>query len=183
MNHNNTIVTSVMVKVYLQCPRQLWLSYKTWYKPVTQAMVYGKKIHEKIPWNEIAGKIGGSEVKSNVVLESERYGLRGVLDALVRVSEEWRPIEYKHQTVIGRPEKIQTTLYAILVEDTLGRPVTKAYIVTPVRIHHVKITGSLREKALRILEETVEVLEKPLPPLPRPSKLCKTCPFKNYCYI
>ena len=89
-------LTPVMVKLFLLCPRQIWLSQYTWFKPVTPSMIRGKEKHGLIPWDKIALKIGVSEIRTNMYLESRKYPVKGIVDAIARVGEEWRPVEYKH---------------------------------------------------------------------------------------
>jgi len=176
-------LTPVMVKLFLQCPRQLWLAQHTWFKPLTPSMLHGRRVHERVPWSQVASRIGASEVKVNLYLESRKHPLHGILDAAAKIGEEWRPLEYKHQTLIGRAEKTQVTLYAILLEENTGIPVTRAYIITPAKIYHVKTTGALKQRALQTLYQALQAIAKTIPPPPRPSPLCKTCPYKNQCYL
>ena len=176
-------VTPVMVKLFLLCPRQLWLSYNTWFRPVTSSMVLGRRVHEGLCWDRVVSRLGASEVRVGFYLESKRYPLRGIVDAVVRVGGGWFPVEYKHQVWVGVPEKIQVTLYALMLEEYVGAPVTRAYIVTPARILDLKVTGALRRRAVNALNHTLKTIQQPIPPPPKPTALCGVCPYKSYCSL
>ncbi len=151
-------LTPSIVKLSLECPREAWLSLHHWYKPITPSMRLGIRAHELLDVEELRRRIGFTEYFVGLSLSSEKLGLRGVLDLAVRTSYGWAPVEYKYQSMIGFPEKIQTTLYALLLEECFGENVSRAYIVLPNRVYRFRVTGGMRRRALHALERAVDVL-------------------------
>ena len=176
-------VTPSLVKLFLECPREAWLSVHHWYRSMTSSMKLGLKVHELLDVGELRRRIGFTDYVVGLHVCSERLRLYGVLDLAVKTSYGWAPLEYKHQSMVGFPEKIQTVLYALLLEEHVGEPVTRAYIVLPRRVYRLKVSGGLRRRALYALDNTFKVLNKPVPPRPRRTSLCSTCPYRGFCWL
>ena len=175
--------TPSLVKLFLECPREAWLSIHHWYKPVTPSMRLGLRVHELLDVEELRRRVGFTDYVVGLHVYSEKLRLRGVLDLAVKTSYGWAPLEYKHQSMIGFPEKIQTTLYALLLEEYVGEPVTRAYIVLPNHVYRLRVTGGLRRRALHALGKALEVLGKPTPPRPRRISLCSVCEYRGFCWL
>jgi len=176
-------VTPSLVKLFLECPREAWFSVHHWYRPVTPSMRLGLEAHELLDVEGLRRRIEFTDYVVGLRVCSEKLRLRGVLDLAVRTSHGWAPLEYKHQSMIGFPEKVQATLYALLLEEYVGEPVTRAYIVLPSHVYRLRVTGGLRRRAIHALGRTLEVLSMPTPPRPRRSSLCSVCGYRGFCWL
>ena len=176
-------VSPSMIKTYLKCPRILWFNVNTFIEAKTLPMILGKKVHRVIDLEAYRSKIGFTDYVKDVYLESRKYMIAGVLDYLALIDGKWIPVEYKHSTWIDIAEKAQTAAYALLAEDNYNVIIDYAYIVTPMRVLRLRITGKLRRITLNVIEEVKKLIESPTPPSIDPRPLCTACPYSMYCKI
>jgi CRISPR-associated exonuclease Cas4 len=100
----------------------------------------------------------GSTFPQSQSLSSERYGLVGKPDYLVRLAEGIAPIEVKscRAPASGRPYEghiFQLAAYCLLVEDVFGVPVQHGLVNYEDRSIQVDFTPSLRTSLLALLDE------------------------------
>lgn len=154
---------------------------------VADARVYaGRELHESLAAEE-------GESFETVELTSPSLGLFGKLDALKRRDGSLLPYEYKR----GRckrgedsvPEawpsdRVQVLAYAMMLEESIGKPVSEA------RIHYhadnVTVRVPLDERArcdVRAAVERARELRRAIdrPPITENEKLCRRCSLAPVC--
>lgn len=129
----------------------------------------------------------------HLVLESDRLGMKGKVDALKTARGRLIPYEHKRGKCFknddGSPgawnsDRIQILAYAMLLEDVSGEPVQEGRI----RYHASNVTVSIeltegaREEVLACIEETVELRKSvERPPITDNQKLCLKCSLAPVC--
>jgi CRISPR-associated exonuclease Cas4 len=118
-------------------------------------------------------------------LHSDRLGLGGRLDLLIRRRWEAIPVEFKN--TIERPalhHKYQLAAYAFLVEDAIGLAVRRAFVYRiPLKAaYEVAITPAMRAYTKRVLGEIrTAVAAERMPDGTRRIGRCRECEFLPYC--
>jgi CRISPR-associated protein Cas1 len=177
-----TRVAALHALVY--CERLFYLEEVEEIRVADAAVYAGRALHARLDHEE-----GTWEKRT---LESERLGLKGVVDVLRRRDGAFIPYEHKR----GRsrdgtegPEawdtdRIQIGAYALLVEEAVAEPVVEGRI----RYHQdgrtvrVSIDGSLRDEVWRAVERAQELrqsLERP--PITSNERLCVRCSLAPAC--
>jgi CRISPR-associated exonuclease Cas4 len=129
----------------------------------------------------------GSTFPQTEPLTSQRYGLSGKPDYLVRLTEGLAPIEVKscHAPASGRPYKghlFQLAAYCLLVEDVFAAHVPHGLVNYEDRSIQVDFTPSLRASVLALLDEMRAARrgEELHIDHNRPGK-CRSCGFRSVC--
>ena len=108
----------------------------------------------------VKGKIEYIDVDSDKVFRSEKYGLSGTPDYVIRINENMIPVEEK----TGRTPKgplfshiLQVAAYCLLIEDSTGRAPPYGLLKYPEHEHEVEYNQELRNLLLKNMEEMREV--------------------------
>jgi CRISPR-associated exonuclease Cas4 len=121
----------------------------------------------------------------DVMLTSERLGLRGRLDMIIETPAEVIPVDFKNsEGKVGLNHKYQLTAYALLVEEAWRRPVRRGfiYLVPQKRAQEVRITSNMRGWVHKALREIRAMLSaEATPPPTRVRSRCIDCEFRNLC--
>jgi CRISPR-associated protein Cas1 len=147
---------------------------------LADANVYaGRRLHEEL---------ADDETLETLEIEDAELGLIGKLDAIRTRSGESYPYEHKRgRSCDGQAwlsDRIQVGAYAMLLEKSLGRPVTQARI----RYHRdnktvmVPIDDHLRQEVLSF-NQRGNILRQQLerPPITRNENLCIACSLSPVC--
>lgn len=180
---------------YLYCPRFVYFMYcldltqneKSRYK-----VVLGREIHRrKAVRNKkyLRKKIGAVDKKIEVRLISKRYGIHGIVDEVITLKNEtMAPLDYKfseYRNRMFRTHRFQSVLYAIMIEETFDKNVTRGYICytrSKNKLKKVKIKGSDRDEAVEILEDVRKIINKGyFPSGPNSVKKCVDCTYNSVC--
>lgn len=168
---------------FLYCPRKIYFMKIAGFRIIKPKMEEGKIEQERAieKLEKIAEKLGGKLLK-NLSLESERYGLKGVLDALI-VSDELLPVDVKLSKFnsVSYAWKMQMTAYSILVEEMFGRSVKRAYIFLNGNLREITISPDDKRNLERILDQIWQVIEKETYPPVTKSKKCGYCEMQKFC--
>lgn len=130
----------------------------------------------------------------NVRVQSDRLGLRGVVDMVIwpvedatkrgRLFPEIIPVDYKLSTVAGDHFKLQLAAYALLLEEQFGGQVQRSFLYSiPLRkAEEVKIDGRMRQKLLQTLDAMHRMLAmEGMPDATEARGRCAACEFRRFC--
>jgi len=180
------------VKQFVYCPRVVYFTYlMPIEKKVTRKMEYGKEEHVQLDQLEkrrtfrAYGLTDDTERRFHVHLRSERLALSGVLDMLLVQRDIYYPVEFKYTR---RPpelnHKYQLMAYAMLLEDTVGKPVRAGFVyVTGDRTaYHVEFTQNMRDFVRATLASIRDMIRRESMPRPARQKgKCVDCEFRRFC--
>lgn len=180
------------LKQYIYCPRIIYFYYVL---PIprraTKKMEYGRLEHIEIMHLEKRRKLKAYGLLDGtrnfqVFLQSARLGMHGLLDmSISTASGEVYPVEFKHSiSKKGLHQKYQLAAYAMLLEDSLRKPVRYGflYLIPTKTIVSVEITISMREHVKKALSAIRNIIaSEKIPGYIRSKQRCTDCEFKNYC--
>ncbi|MDK2795302.1 MAG: CRISPR-associated exonuclease Cas4 [Archaeoglobaceae archaeon] len=182
LHRNGKLDVSDVVQ-FLYCPRKVYFMKIAGFRITKPKMEEGKVEQEKAleKLEKIAEKLGGKLLK-NVPLESEKYGLKGILDALI-VAEELLPVDVKLSkfSSISYAWKMQMTAYSLLVEEKFDKIVKKACIFLNGKLKEIPITPEDKKNLERVLEQIWLLLETEKYPTVIKSKKCGYCEMQRFC--
>jgi CRISPR-associated exonuclease Cas4 len=180
------------VRQHVYCPRIPYfrLGLRLPHRFVTYKMAEGILEHRRT--EELEHRRGlraygltDGERSFDLMLHSERLGLGGRLDMLVRRAREAIPVEFKNsREPLGLNHKYQLAAYALLVEDAVGLPVRRAFVYfIPLKTaREVAISPAMRAYTKRVLGEIRRNVSGEL--MPEGTRLlgrCRECEFLQYC--
>lgn len=119
------------------------------------------------------------------LLQSERYGLQGRPDYLIREGRRLVPVEVKSRPAPAEPypsHLLQLAAYCLLVEDTTGRAPRYGIIRYADRSFRVPYTPALRRQVLETMAEMRQMLESGEPPAPAHTPRCAGCGYHALCW-
>jgi len=118
-------------------------------------------------------------------LRSERLGLSGKPDLLIITRDECYPVDFKDtEGGVRRNHRFQLAAYALLAEETFGRPAPKGfiYLVPSKQLARVDIGAGERAEVIRALERIRSMVrEERLPEVTSVRARCVACEYRNYC--
>ena len=115
-------------------------------------------------------------------VESERLGVKGKVDYVVRDRRNLAPLEVKYSHSLKPWWKYSAILYGILLEDTIGKPVKRCYLFLTESndIKTINITDESRIFVEKAVKACYEILNGKTPK-PSKSKSCRNCDFNHMC--
>ncbi|MHC5536995.1 CRISPR-associated protein Cas4 [Singulisphaera rosea] len=133
-------------------------------------------------------RLGVKDKQIDVTLVSPRHYLRGRLDELLIFEDGTAgPLDYKFAKDPGRiytTLRLQSTIYALLIQEHLGLPVRRGYLVyTRSRNRVVEITYTREDfrQVGRAVREILDVVQRgTLPRRASPSR-CADCCYRFIC--
>lgn len=186
--------TVLEVFMYSYCPREFYFYRKLGaHPPPLKKMSFAKEHHEKeerrserrrsvygIPREEV------SEILHDLALEDKELGLCGRVDTVLKlVSGELVPIEVKYSSLahVSRAWRKQITAYAMLLEKSFGKRVSKGliYLLPSKRILWVRILPEEKMELKKDLERMLEIISSDSIPKPVNLEKCNYCEFRRYC--
>ncbi len=186
-----TVFVVTDLKQYAYCPRIVYYTYcLPLLRPTTGKMEDGRLAHEEMRRKErrrtlAMYDLGEGKKHFDVVVASERLGMRGRIDLVIETEEEWIPVDYKQtDRRLGAHIRQQIGAYGILLEETMGVRVRRGLVYSLLgrRVEEIPLTARLR----REVEETVaamrEMVERErMPDPPASSRQCMDCEFRRFC--
>jgi CRISPR-associated exonuclease Cas4 len=186
-----TELTVSDIKQFLYCARIPFHRYVTRVTAVpTAKMAFGKEAHARTDRLERRRTLAEFELlegerEFHVPLRSERLGLTGVLDMLLRAPRELIPVEFKDSVdPPGLNHKYQLVAYGLLVEEQFGRIVRRGFIhlIPAKEVIEYPITPNMRRHVMRTLAAVrAAVVSDRLPPPPANLGKCVDCEYRRYC--
>jgi len=169
---------------YLYCPRKLYFIRVMGLRITKPKMDVGRKIHENVAKSLKRRKIEG-EILENVYLESQKYGIKGCVDAIIKRGEEYIPVDVKYSRFksLFYHWKMQLVAYAVLVEENFGCKVKRAYVYLTEGKDwiEVEITPGDREALMKIIRKVEEIIREERYPRASKSKKCNYCEVSRFC--
>ncbi len=186
-----TVFVVTDLKQYAYCPRIVYYTYcLPLLRPTTGKMEDGRLAHEEMRRKErrrtlAMYDLGEGKKHFDVVVASERLGMRGRIDLVIETEEEWIPVDYKQtDRRVGAHIRQQIGAYGILLEETMGVRVRRGlvYSLLGQRVEEIPLTARLR----REVEETVAAMREMvkrerMPDPPASSRQCMDCEFRRFC--
>ncbi|MFW6028823.1 MAG: CRISPR-associated protein Cas4 [Halanaerobiales bacterium] len=179
------------VKQYIYCPRIIYFTYcQPVHKKNSFKMDFGSEMHDIVDVLEKRRTLkrynleyGEKLFKQKVF--SDKLGLSGKLDMLVKTERELIPIEMKYtQKKPGINHKYQLAAYMLLLEEVYHCGIRGGiiHIIPTKESYYYKNTKSLRTKVREIIKKIREIIiyEK-FPEKCDGWRKCKNCEYKNYC--
>jgi len=180
------------LKQWAYCPRVVFYAYcMPRLRPTTFKMEAGIDAHGREPRREQrrTGQLYGlpeAERIEHVRLSSERLGLSGLIDLVLRRGEQAWPVEYKlsRRVSIASHFKLQVAAYGMLLEEAWDVRCEEGFIYSlPTRqVERVKLTPRLRRKVESTLQAIRVMLEDERVPAPTNKRgRCVNCEFRRFC--
>lgn len=179
------------IKQYCYCQRIVFFNH---IMPVdrkpTYKMIHGQSVEEKIIGLENKRKLKKYNLDKgerifHLRLTSEKIGLSGKIDMLIKSPEGYFPVDFKYTTEPAqRNHFFQLAGYALLIEDRFRVTVDFGFIYLIPRddLTVVNLTEKIKNETLDILEEIREMIKKEKMPEATPFRTrCLDCEFKNFC--
>ncbi len=115
-------------------------------------------------------------------VESERLGVRGKIDYIIKDGKSLAPLEVKYSHSLKPWWVYSAILYGILLEDSIGKPVKRCYVflTESSSIKTIDITDENRIFVEKAVKACYEILNGKTPK-PSKSKSCRNCDFKHIC--
>ena len=180
------------IKQWTYCPRVVFFNYlMPGLRPLTFKMEAGLAAHDREEKRErrrngrLYGLPDAARIE-DVVLQSERLGLSGRLDLVLRKEDRAWPVDYKlsRRTGIATHFKLQLAAYGLLLEDVWGVTSDQGFLYSIPNRHVEKIpfTSRLRDKVRRTVADIRLCIEEERMPGPIPKRgRCVNCEFRRFC--
>lgn len=186
--------TATDLKQYLYCPRILYYHHcLPDIRPITYKMEAGIRAHESETAREARRSLRPYKLKEaerhfDVWLESEKLGLRGRIDLVLKAPNgdlhRASPVEFKMSHQLHNHWKIQLAAYALLLEEKWNIKAEQGYIylIPQRRAEEIKLTTRLKKRVQKALAQMTNIAYKeswPAPPKQRGK--CRDCEFRRFC--
>lgn len=189
------MITPSEVVEYLFCPRFIYFINCLdipQHEELRYKVLKGREIHEKREKENreyIRKKIGCITKELSVYLALPSLRVRGIVDEILTLSDgSLAPLDYKYteyKDYLFKTHKIQSVLYAMLIEKIYKKPVHKGFIC------YVKEGNFLKEilynpqdyeYTFEIMNEIFEIIMKGFfPKKTSETNKCIDCCYKNIC--
>ncbi len=186
------------IKHYIYCPRIVYFEKVLHAKPqFGSQQEESLRLHEEIEEKELRRKgvipyikeLKELEKQFRIQLVSQRLKLQGTVDCIVKLGEEFIPIDYKNmESNNGKPwidHKYQLAAYSLLIEENYGVTVRKGYLsYLPEKLSlKIEITPAMKTHVKRLITRIREIVctEKPPKVFPSPKKCGGGCGYKWIC--
>lgn len=179
------------VKQYAYCPRIPFYRYAM---PVerrpTFKMEYGKEQHVNLERLEARRKLRryrleGGERLFGLWLQSERLGLSGKIDLVIRTTDADYPVEFKYtEGGVAANHRLQLAAYSLLVAERFNRMIERGfvYLIPDDDVQVVEIGSEERRVVVDTLHAIREAVATERMPAPTPQRSkCMDCEYRNYC--
>jgi CRISPR-associated protein Cas1 len=179
-------------------PRLYYLQYVEAVMPTNEHVEGGLFEHRRVTAPDLAHRTrreGDADRTRSAALSSERLGLTAVLDLIEEKDGDAYPVETKHGSAPrdddGRPtfwdnDAVQLCAQGLLLEEELGRPVTRGVIFYAGSRERVEVPldDGLRAQTLAAAGRVRELAAADAPPEPLPPELrhrCHGCSLVTVC--
>ncbi len=165
-----------ILKYYFFCPRIPYFVLVLGVKErMTENMIEGKREHEKF--------YKRNEGMTNVFLKSEKFGIYGVVDRIVKTENGYIVIEFKnteYNKKVVKSHLYQVAAYALMVEENFGR-VKEVVIRYRKREVIFPFTIGIKNYVKSIIKKIREICEEGLVIEYKDKRRCKSCGFLRVC--
>jgi len=120
-----------------------------------------------------------------VWLRSETLGLAGKVDLLIETDSACFPVDFKDtEGGVRRNHRAQIAAYALLVEESFGKPVPEGfvYLIPTDEVVRVPVTMEERQYVHEMIAAIRRMIHAEAIPDPTPiRRRCVACEYQNYC--
>lgn len=179
------------LKQFVYCPRIVFYNYVMPVEKVTTfKMDYGKIAEDKIDRlenrrNLIKYGLSSGKREFHKQLYSEKLGLSGKVDLLIKAAGSYYPVDFKYTTSQPHENHLYQLLgYALILEDAYKCAVDKGFVYLIPKEDAVvfNLTDDLKSKTKYMLGEIRSMISLQQLPLPAKSKnKCVDCEYRNFC--
>jgi CRISPR-associated exonuclease Cas4 len=188
-------ITPSDVIEYLYCPRFIYFMKCLdipQHEDERYKVMKGREVHEekaRINREYLRKKLGCEAKDISAYLASSGLHLRGEVDEVLSFSDgTLAPLDYKfaeYKDWVFQTHKYQSALYALLIMENYGRPVSRGYVCY-VRsnnlIKEVFFCSADFERARNLLSEILRIISRGYYPKKRSSPAhCIDCCYRNIC--
>lgn len=192
---NETIITISDVLEYLFCPRFIYFMHCLdipQHEESRYKVLKGRDVHEEKRITNTAylrKKLGVIGKELNVFIASKKNHIKGIVDEVLFLEDGTAaPFEYKFaefKDKIYKTYKFQLVLHALMIKENYGIDVKKGFICftrSNNRIEEVKFTENDFDKAIEIVADILDIVDKGFYPGKTKSKnKCFDCCYSNIC--
>jgi CRISPR-associated exonuclease Cas4 len=159
-------------------------------RPRTYKMDAGRDAHEVETERAVRRTLSVYDIlkgerQFDVRLSSDKFHLTGEVDEVVRTdTNEIFPVDYKLARQASNHYKLQLAAYALLMQETEHKTVSRGYLyLIPIRrLVKVEITSALYQQVEAILTQLEAMLAKEQMPSPPANRnFCAACEFRRFC--
>lgn len=188
------LIPVTWVKQFHYCPRIVYfLGVLGVQERVTESMAEGKAMHAAEDSREARRLTLGGGRRLRVLrrwrrlwVSSSRLGLVGVIDQVVELEDGLAVVEVKYGSAPRRPPSghvYQATAYAMLAEETLGKPVRWIILrYLPEGETFIQpITDQMRRHIKWTVRRIKKILEEEQIPRAKPGRKCTGCGWQWIC--
>ncbi|MCZ7399636.1 MAG: CRISPR-associated protein Cas4 [Candidatus Methanoperedens sp.] len=128
------------------------------------------------------------ELSHNETLQSEKFGMTGSPDRLIRTNDELTPSIIKTGNMplngVWQGDRLQLTAYAVLVEEKYNVPVRRGFVeyARCGVVREAAIRRHERRNVLQILEKIKKIQNGIMPEKPKDAP-CEYCGFTGMCDV
>jgi len=196
-NIDPIIFRVVDLKQYIYCPRLIYyLHCLPEVRPITYKMEAGLEAQDDEEVRAArrslrAYGLSRGDIETNVHLESETLGLRGVVDLVISTDDnphrqtELIPVDYKlSDREMGLHFKLQLLAYGLLLQENRKLPVQRGFLYAIPRRQATEVlfTAALRNRLTGALAEMQQIVsQEAMPDPPQQRNKCQVCEFRRFC--
>lgn len=179
------------LRQYSFCPRIPWFhSNFSFLKNPTKWMKQGEEYHtnrEKLLKKRLLRRFQNTDVNIlfNIPVQSIKYKIHGIIDAVLETKDGVYPIEFKMQKgSITRGIRYQMVGYAICLEELKRKEVNMGYLIygKNARVEEIFITIKDKEKVIDLISTLYLTINKSiLPDSPASILKCSQCEYLIFC--
>lgn len=122
---------------------------------------------------------------TNLKLYSQKLGIVGIVDMLVKTEEGLKVVDIKNtaQKKLSPGYLYQTTAYALLSQEQFKKPVKNiiVYYTKNDKVFEIKVTDQIKEHTIWTIKRIKEIIEKAKMPKTRRKRQCKGCGYYHLC--
>ncbi len=192
--HTPMITPSEIIE-YIYCPRYLYylnILGIPQHEEIRLKVLKGRQIHrqrEKNNPNYLRKNPECVKKDTSVYLASPKIGVRGVVDEVLYLSDgTLAPLDYKFtffSDFIFKTHRIQSIIYALLIQEVYKKPVTRGYICyvrTGYSLKEIAYTNEDFQKAISVVDDIFEIIKKGYyPKRTKYTNRCIDCTYRNIC--
>ncbi|MDN5309850.1 MAG: CRISPR-associated exonuclease Cas4 [Thermotogaceae bacterium] len=194
-NETSTIITISDVLEYMFCPRFIYFMHCLdipQHEEKRFKVLKGREVHEERRLTNrdyVRKKLHCIQKDSEVYLVSKANHIKGIVDEVLFLEDGTAaPLEYKfaeYKDKIFSTYKYQLVLQALLIIENYSKEVNRGYICytrSNSLVKEIEITSSDIKKAIQIIEDILEIIDKgKYPKATRSGNKCIDCCYRNIC--
>lgn len=187
------MITVTTVVEYVFCPKFTYyinVLGLNQYEGKRGTVMAGKTLHSKQEKTNITYIPKDIEGRKLVSLQfySKKYNFTGKIDEAIENRDEVILVERKYSdyVLIGPTINAQLGLLAILIEENIGKPVKKAIVIFSKKHRNeiiVDIDDKIKTFAIKMLENTRDVIKSGIIPPSNFDNRCLNCCFRKICPV